>query len=255
MPEETPVTPVENVNEGLLENASATEPAPDTSVAKTEEQTKEETRPQWLPEKFKTAEDLATSYGELEKKIASHVPQEYDFKFSKDLGLQEMPEDLTKEVSEVFKKANFSQGQVKTAMALYADQLTKIQDQIANAPRSDLTKEETSLKSQWGKEYATRIDAVKKFANTLPERVLNLPLVDSAEGIMWLEGIMEGNKMPNPISNTQVNTRQDPISIRETIQDMRGDPKFKLPPGDQVGDSFRQRMYQLYEQLDRIEKK
>ena len=253
MPEEQ--TPVENVNEGLLENASATEPAPDTSVAKESEQVEQEQRPEWLPEKFKNPEDLAKSYGQLEKKIATHVPKEYDYSFSKDLGLEQMPEDLNKEVSEVFKKANFSQSQVKTAMALYADQLTKIQDQIANAPRSDLIKEETSLKSQWGKEYTTRIDAVKKFASTLPDRVLNLPLVDSAEGIMWLEGIMDGNKMPNPISNTQVNTRLDPVSIRETIQDMRGDSKFKLPPGDQVGDAFRQRMYQLYEQLDRIEKK
>ena len=228
MPEEQ--TPVENVNEGLLENASATEPAPDTSVAKEPEQVEQEQRPEWLPEKFKNPEDLAKSYGQLEKKIATHVPKEYDYSFSKDLGLEQMPEDLNKEVSEVFKKANFSQSQVKTAMALYADQLTKIQDQIANAPRSDLIKEETSLKSQWGKEYTTRIDAVKKFASTLPDRVLNLPLVDSAEGIMWLEGIMDGNKMLNPISNTQVNTRLDPVSIRETIQDMRGDSKFKLPP-------------------------
>ena len=52
---------------------------PDTSVAKTEEQTKEETRPEWLPEKFKTPEDLAKSYGELEKKMTTHVPKEYDF--------------------------------------------------------------------------------------------------------------------------------------------------------------------------------
>ena len=178
MPEEQ--TPVENVNEGLLENASATEPAPDTSVAKESEQVEQEQRPEWLPEKFKNPEDLAKSYGQLEKKIATHVPKEYDYSFSKDLGLEQMPEDLNKEVSEVFKKANFSQSQVKTAMALYADQLTKIQDQIANAPRSDLIKEETSLKSQWGKEYTTRIDAVKKFASTLPDRVLNLPLVDSA---------------------------------------------------------------------------
>ena len=34
-------------------------------------------RPTWLPEKFKTGEDLAKSYGELEKKFGS-VPDEYD---------------------------------------------------------------------------------------------------------------------------------------------------------------------------------
>ena len=60
--------------------------------------------------------------------------------------------------------------------------------------------------------------------------------------------------MPNPISNTTVGVRKDANSIREEIQEMRGDPKFRLAPGDKVGDVFRERMYQLYEQLDRIEK-
>jgi hypothetical protein len=84
---------------------------------------------------------------------------------------------------------------------------------------------------------------------------LNQPLVDTAEGIMFLETLMEGNRMPNPIQNTTVNTRQDPNSIREEIQKMRGDDKFRLPPGDPVGDNHRQRLYTLYEQLDRLEPK
>ena len=61
--------------------------------------------------------------------MTTHVPKEYDFSVTKDVGLADMPEDLTKEVSDVFKKANFSQSQVKTALALYSDQLAKLQDQ------------------------------------------------------------------------------------------------------------------------------
>lgn len=254
MPEETQEqAPVENKNEGLLEQAQE-QPTADTSVAKASDEVQEEQRPGWLPEKFKSPEDLAKSYGELEKKMTNHVPKEYDFSITKDVGLSEFPEDLVGEVSEVFKKGNFSQAQVKTALALYADQIAKVQDQMQNAPRSDLVKEESALKVQWGDNYQARLDAVKKYANTLPERVLNVPLVDSAEGIMYLEQLMEQGRMPNPINNTTVGVRKDANSIREEIQEMRGDPKFKLAPGDKVGDVFRERMYQLYEQLDRIEK-
>ena len=187
--------------------------------------------------------------------MTNHVPKEYDFTITKDVGLSEFPEDLVGEVSEVFKKGNFSQAQVKTALALYADQIAKVQDQMQDAPRSDLVKEESALKVQWGDNYQARLDAVKKYANTLPERVLNVPLVDSAEGIMYLEQLMEQGRMPNPISNNTIGVRKDANSIREEIQEMRGDPKFKLAPGDQVGDVFRERMYQLYEQLDRLDKK
>jgi len=39
-----------------------------------------EERPEWLPQKFKTGEDLAKSYGELEKKIGAYTgaPEAYD---------------------------------------------------------------------------------------------------------------------------------------------------------------------------------
>ena len=42
---------------------------PDTSQPVTETQSTELDRPEWLPEKFKTLEDLAKSYTELEKQI------------------------------------------------------------------------------------------------------------------------------------------------------------------------------------------
>ena len=40
-----------------------------------EEQTQED-RPDWLPEKFKSAEDMANAYGELEKKLGQPAPEE-----------------------------------------------------------------------------------------------------------------------------------------------------------------------------------
>lgn len=42
-----------------------------------EEQTQED-RPDWLPEKFKSAEDMANAYGELEKKMGAGAEQEQE---------------------------------------------------------------------------------------------------------------------------------------------------------------------------------
>jgi sRNA-binding protein len=249
MPEETQA-PAEHLIEQEVQTPVETVP----KAGDQQQEQQEPDRPEWLPEKFKSPEDLAKSYTELEKKITNKVPESYDFTVAKEFGLDDIPEDLSKEVTEVFKKSGFSQDQVKTALALYSDQLAKVQSQMANAPRVDLDKEQTALQQQWGNDYAQRIDSVKKYANTLPERVLYQPLVDTAEGIQFLEQLMEGNRMPNPINNTKTSPARDVNTVREEIRNMRMDDKFKLPPGDPVGEAHRQRLYNLYEQLDRLGK-
>ena len=211
-------------------------------------------RPEWLPEKFKTPEDLAKSYSELEKKMTNKVPEKYDWSITKDFGLDEVSPELDKEITSVFKSAGFTQDQVKTALALYSDQMGKIQAQLQSAPVADIQAESQTLKKSWGDDYQSRLESVKKFAGTLPERVLNIPLIDTAEGIQFLESLMEGNWMPNPITNTRAAPAQDMNSVREEIRNMRADDKYKLPPGDPVGETHRQRLYNLYETLDRLEK-
>ena len=221
----------------------------DTIPSNTEQQAE---RPEWLPEKFKSAEDLAKSYTELEKKVTNKVPETYDFSMTKDMGLDEMPEDLSKEVTDVFKKSGFTQDQVKTAMALYSDQMGKMQQHMVNSPRVDLDQEQSALQQQWGNDYADRLESVKKYAGTLPQRVLEQPLVDTAEGIQFLEQLMSNNRMPNPINNTQAAPSRDANTVREDIRNMRADDKFKLPPGDPVGEVHRNKLYSLYEQLTRL---
>ena len=71
-------------------------------------------------------------------------------------------------------------------MALYSDQVTKLTEQFQNAPRTNLDEEQTSLQSNWGDNYAKNLQAVKQYAETLPKRMLEHPLVDTAEGIQFL---------------------------------------------------------------------
>jgi hypothetical protein len=245
----------------LLETNAPAQVVPDTvptsaeiAAGQTANAQAEADRPGWLPEKFKSPEDLAKSYTELEKKISGKVPEKYDYSMVKEFGLEDMPAELDAEVSTAFKKAGFSQDQVKAALALYADQMQRIQGQLSNAPQVDLSAERQSLEKTWGQETNTRLDSVRKFATTLPERVLTKPLIDTAEGIQFLEQLMSNNRPPNPITNTQAAPTRDAISVREEIRSFRVDEKMKLPPGDPVGEAHRQNLYNLYEQLDRLEK-
>ena len=48
----------------------------ETSAEKPEEQVVEQSKPEGLPEKFNSVEDLAKSYAELEKKLGEPKPQE-----------------------------------------------------------------------------------------------------------------------------------------------------------------------------------
>ena len=48
----------------------------ETTAEKPEEQVVEQSKPEGLPEKFNSVEDLAKSYAELEKKLGEPKPQE-----------------------------------------------------------------------------------------------------------------------------------------------------------------------------------
>lgn len=66
-----------------------TEASPDAEAVATEET---DTRPEWLPEKFKSAEDLAGAYAELQKKFSQgkhKVPDDYDQSVFSDAGIPE----------------------------------------------------------------------------------------------------------------------------------------------------------------------
>ena len=63
-----------NVNEGVVNNnGESVNISQPENLSQTSEQ---EVRPNWLPEKFKSAEELAKAYGELEKKMSAPQQEE-----------------------------------------------------------------------------------------------------------------------------------------------------------------------------------
>ncbi len=82
-PETTPAeSPVESNIEAtvMAPTETAEEQAPEPSLFDETAASMEEAKPEWLPEKFKTGEDLAKSYTELERKLGAHTgaPEAYE---------------------------------------------------------------------------------------------------------------------------------------------------------------------------------
>lgn len=74
--ERVEITPDEANNPSLEEQAKSQEETIANTEATTEEVKADGERPEWLPEKFANAEDLAKAYSELEKKFSSNETEE-----------------------------------------------------------------------------------------------------------------------------------------------------------------------------------
>ena len=57
----------------MAETITITQPETGPEAPQEEAQDNQSERPEWLPEKFKTPEDLAKSYSELEKKTIEEI--------------------------------------------------------------------------------------------------------------------------------------------------------------------------------------
>ena len=228
---------------GLLKNVE---------VEKTAEETN---KPGWLPEKFKSPEDLAKSYTELEKKLADvpKSPEKYDWNFTENLDLQVNQDEATiKEAEDTFTHLGLSQKQVEGIVSLYKDQLDIVDQTYAkNNPQIDLDQQNAELKHKWGTEYESKLEAVKKFATKFAPQTLTQPLASTAEGLQIMYDMMTAGRVPNPITNSG-RTNVSETDIREKIAEMRKDPKMALNQGDPIGEAFRAELYQQYEKLSRL---
>jgi hypothetical protein len=228
---------------GLLKNVE---------VEKTAEETN---KPEWLPEKFKSPEDLAKSYTELEKKLADvpKTPEKYDWNFTEKLDLQVNPDENTmREAEDSFTHLGLSQKQVEGVINLYKDQLDIIDQTYAkNNPQIDLEQQNAELKHKWGTEYESKLEAVKKFATKFAPQTLTQPLASTAEGLQIMYDMMSSGRVPNPITDSG-RTNVSEMDIREKIAELRKDPKMNLNQGDLQGEKHRAELYAQYEKLSRL---
>ena len=201
-------------------------------------------RPEWLPEKYQSGEDLAKAYKALESKLGSkeedirstileELQQEAYGDRPESAGDYQLPESVDPETavdselmswwSEHAFENGYSQDEFQKGIEMYM--------QATQDTWPDLEAEAERL----GDNASARVDSASAFASKFfPDEVMPAieRMCESAEGIMALEVIMENMKDGSFSSNSSVTNNIDADSLQTMMQDdryhhpVRRDPAF-----------------------------
>lgn len=193
-------------------------------------------RPEWLPEKFKTPEELAKSYKELEKKLGQKakpdVPDSYELKYG------EEPAELSDEDVELFKKWGLSNEAAQELLDYAAEQVFPQMQQMA------VEAEQTKLATGWNMQpdsvqFRERINKVGAWArDNLPQEAID-NLKSSAVGVQALWAMMS-SRMASGAPQGQPATGKSKAELQAMVMD----PRYNTDAGfrEQVEQEF-QRAY------------
>lgn len=194
-------------------------------------ETPTEERPEWLPEKYKTGEDLAKAYKELETKLGGKEEdiREQTLKEVEEIAFKDRPETsgdyelpdyiddelaadnpLLKWWSETSWENGFGQDEFEKGLKMYSDGLT------ADIP--DFDEEMGKL----GDNAGSRVEAVGLFSSQFFEEkhqaALN-GLTSTAEGVEVIEYIMNKMKSPSIASASESPEKLSEDSLRQKMSD------------------------------------
>ena len=206
------------------------------------EQASAPSRPEWLPEKYNSGEDLAKAYKELESKlgtkeedIRNSIIEEIQSEAFSDrpetAGDYQLPESIDESAAVDNKllswwaehsfENGYSQEEFEQGISMYAE--------AVNGSMPDIEAEAKML----GDNADQRIEAASLFANKFfPEAALPAieRMCESHEGIIALEAIMEAMKDGSFSGDTQASAGQSEQELREMMNDPRywkdRDPHF-----------------------------
>jgi len=236
----------EQVQQEAQQEEVAQEPQQDVSRETSEIS---EDRPEWLPEKFASAEDMAKSYGELEKLIGGKKDEYRDIILSElaEESRAEAPESpdkyelpsLVEGISEEMVNENPLTEwwrnrchEIGATNEEFQDGINQYIDKLMLPNQPNLESEVEKL----GENAQERLDHVTNFAQTFftPEQfeLISATLGTSAEGIEALERIQEATKSTISRSNAvaQPEKQLSLAEVREMMNDKRYfDPRYKEP--------------------------
>ena len=210
------------------------------------------TRPEWLPEKFKTPEDLVSSYSSLETKLGTSqddlkasILQELETEALQNrpatAGDYQVPEALDENLvndNPLFQwwanhsfENGYTQDEFEAGIGQYA--------QFYESMQPDLEGEKIKL----GENADARIEAVDLWANKFfPENLSDavLTLGQSANGIEALEFLMDKLSGANMSGNAQPAQQLSEADLRSMMKDERYWNNAKRDPAfvKQVDDGF-----------------
>lgn len=194
-------------------------------------------RPEWLPEKYKSGEDLAKAYKELESKLGTRE-EEFREKFIEELNAEaykdrpesagdyQLPDfvdegeaidnDLVKWWAELSYENGFSQ-----------DEFSKGIEMVIGSMNADVPDMEVEI-GKLGDNANARIEAAALFSNKFfPDE--HMPaierLTETADGVMALEFIMD------QVKGASVNGESTPVDqiTEESLRSMMQDERYWNP--------------------------
>jgi len=189
-------------------------------------------RPEWLPEKFNTPEDLSKAYnalssklGEKEEDVRNRLMEELQQQASEgvpeEAGGYELPEfvdpeeavgnEMLQEWAEHCHKNGYTHEEFQKGIEMYMNGM---------GPEPDLEAESQRL----GDNAEARIEAASLFANKFfPEEALPAieRMCESADGIIALEAIMSQMQDPSVSDQTSIASNFDEVELREMMKDPR----------------------------------
>ena len=213
-----------------MSEEAVTEEAATEETSQQEEQISE--RPEWLPEKFNTPEDMAKSYtslstklGEKEEEVRERLMSELSEQASEgvpaSVGDYELPDYLNEEEaieSETLKswadhcfENGYTHDEFKKGIDMYMS---------AFPNETDLEAESERL----GDNSESRIEAASLFANKFfPEETIPAieRMFESAEGVVAMEAIMEALKDSSVSEQTNISSNFNEIELQEMQKDER----------------------------------
>lgn len=234
----------------MTEETQVTDSAEPTEATQTEVAVE---RPEWLPEKFKTAEDLASAYSSLESKMGQKE-EEFRSAFMKEIeaeayanrpasaGEYQLPEGIDESLAtdnELLQwwsnhafENGYNQEEFAEGIKMYTDAIN------ANAPDYDAELEKL------GDNATARTEAVSLFANQFfPESQLAAVerMCETAEGVFALETIMEALQQNAPSSAATPTQQVSESDLQSMMMDERYHNPAKRDPSfvRQVEEGFK----------------
>lgn len=175
-------------------------------------------RPEWLPEKFKSPEDLVKAYNEMGRKIRekSEPPEQYEL---------QMPEGLEGDVTmtdddiAAFRDAGLTNDQAQKLVHYFSESV------IPALVEERTSIERDRLANTWGvdassQDFAQKMTNLKSWASrNLPEEVVQ-ELGRSASGVQTIERMMAANAAGNQAPQ-QTQVRKGKAELQALMDDPR----------------------------------
>ena len=229
-----------NTNEGVVNNngesVNISEPE-NTSQSSEDKSYENEARPDWLPEKFKSAEELAKAYGELEKKMSAPQEEQTTEPVEETASPEEVKQ-LDKYYDEFIEKNELSEKSYEELDALglpkdlvdgyIAGQKALADNDVSEVQKVVGGKDNYSQLLDWSSKNLSQAEK-DAFNNTIDNGSTEQVKM-AVQGLMGRAGMSADNPQQDLFEGSVDNTNTDVFGSVAQVTDAMNDPRYQKDP-------------------------